>query len=154
MFNKKLIIQAIRNMPDQMPSDNETVEIILYFKIIIGQILKKRALKDGTQLTIGGKMISWSAGTEHEIEQELFMEFFELEFIGKSGWIEKNLKMVQGLNDEDLWRKFDNRALNILRQSIPKSHMEDIDEKRPERMWLPSKLKPDEIEIVFEGSIK
>lgn len=154
MFNKKLIIQAIRNMPSQMPSNEETVEIILYFKTIIGQILKKRGLKIGTQLNIGGKLISWSTGTEHEIEQELFMEFFSLEFIGKSGWIEKNLKLLQELNDEEVWRKFDNKATNIVRQSIPKSHMEDIDEERPERMWLPSELKPGEIEIGYEAEIK
>lgn len=165
MFNKKLIIQSIRNMPNQMPSDEETVEIILYFKTVIAQVLKKRGLKVGTQLTIGGKKISWSTddqlsshkkatGTEHEIEQELFMEFFSLEFIGKSGWIEKNLKMVQGLNDEELWRKFDNRAMNVLRQSLPKSYMEEISEERPERMWLKTELPPDEIEIVFEGAIR
>ncbi len=153
MFNKKSIIQAIRNMPDQMPSDDETVEIILYFKIVISQVLKKRGLKIGTQLTIAEKKISWD-GVGAEIEQELFMEFFELELIGKSGWIEQNLKMIRGLNDEELWRKFDNRAINVLRQSLPKSHMEALDEERPERMWLPSELKSDEIEIVFEGSIK
>lgn len=153
MFNKGKIIQAVRSMPDQMPSDDETVEIILYFKIVISQVLKKRGLKIGTQLTIAEKKISWD-GVGAEIEQELFMEFFSLEFIGKSGWIEKNLKMVQGLNDEKLWRKFDNRAMNVLKQSIPKSHMEKIDEERPERMWLKTELPPDEIEIVFEGSIK
>jgi len=160
MFNKKLVIQAIRNMPDRMPSDDETVEIILYFKTVIGQKLKKRGLKVGTQLTIGGKKISWStddqlsphkkaSGTEHEIEQELFMEFFSLEFIGKAGWIEKNLKMLQGLSDEELWRKFDNKAMSILRHSLPKSHMEKIDEEHPQRQWLPSELKPDEIEIGY-----
>lgn len=154
MFNKGKIIQAVRSMPDQMPSDDETVEIILYFKTVIGQVLKKRSLKVGTQLTIGGKEISWSAGTEHEIEQELFMEFFSLEIVREGGWIEKNLKMVQGLNDEELWRKFDNKAMNILRQSLPKSYMEEISEERPERMWLKTELPPDEIEIVFEGAIK
>jgi len=165
MFNKNKIIQAIRNMPDRMPSDEEAVEIMLYFKTVIGQKLKKRGLKIGTQLTIGGKKISWSTddqlsprkkavGTEHEIEQELFMEFFSLEFIGKSGWIEKNLKMLQGLSDEELWSKFDNRAMNVLRQSIPKSHMEKIDEERPERMWLKTEVPLDEVKIVFEGAIR
>lgn len=165
MFNKKLIVQAIRNMPNQMPSDDEATEIMLYFKTVIGQKLKKRSLKIGTQLTIGGKKISWSTddqlsphkkavGTEHEIEQELFMEFFSLEFIGKSGWIEKNLKMLQGLSDGELWRKFDNKAMSILRHSLPKSHMEEIDEERPERMWLKTEVPLDEIEIVFEGAIR
>jgi len=167
MFDKSKIIQAIRNMPNQMPSEEETVEIILYFKTAISQVLKKRGLKIGTQLNIRGKIISWSTddqisphkkaiGTEHEIEQELFMEFFSLKIIcetGEEGWIEKNLNTLQGLDDEEIWRRFDNRALNVLRHSIPKSHMEKIDEKRPQRQWLPTELPPDVVEQCYEAML-
>lgn len=126
MFSKKLIIQAIRNMPDKMPND-EITEIISYFRTVIGQIYKKRGIESGTQLFIAKKEYTYDLNRQGQLlNEDEFINVLLVEFFFNGGWIKKHKNKFKNLNDKELWRKFDNRACKLLRDSIPISYMEEI----------------------------
>lgn len=127
MFNKKLIIQAIKNMPDRMPSDGETKEIRFFFKTVIGNIYKKRGLKPMTQLVIAGQEYTYNLNYEGKLlNEEEFVNVLFISLFSNEGWLEKHQDKFKDLNDDEVWKKFNNRAYKLLKDSLPTSYMADI----------------------------
>lgn len=129
IFDKSRVIRIIKKVPI-IPNDNEIQEIRFYFKTVIGNVYKKRGLKSGTQLFINKKEYSYTLNHQGQLlNEEEFINVLFMELFSNGGWLEKHQDEFKDLSDDEVWKKTNNRAYKLLRDSIPKSYMEEICEE-------------------------
>jgi hypothetical protein len=121
------IIPAIRRRwENKMPCAAETETLFKYFEMKSTHFLCSK-IPSGKEITLCGEEFIFcydNKRVDHSAKDYICNTLF-LHFFSDDGWIMKN-SAYQNLSDDELFDKFDDRMLNVLRDAVPKKQRKII----------------------------